>query len=106
MTREKNPIGFAGRQVALNTTLIRQARGMTKQALSDATAKAGRSIPPLGISRIEALARRVDADDLVVLAAALGVEPAVLLAPISISAEVAVRPAEASMTNQAAKERP
>lgn len=90
MTGEKNPIGSVGRQVALNVALIRQARGMTKQALSDATAKAGRSIPPLGISRVEAFARRIDIDDLVVLAAALEVEPLILLAPVTISTQVVV----------------
>jgi hypothetical protein len=67
---------------------------MTKQALSDATAAAGRPIPPLGISRIEALARRVDADDLVTLAAIFEVEPAILLAPITISTQVAITAAE------------
>lgn len=90
MTGEKNPIGSVGQQVALNVALIRRARGMTKQALSDACIKAGRSIPPLGISRVEALTRRVDVDDLVTLAAALEVEPAILLAPITISTEVAI----------------
>lgn len=41
----------------------------------------GRPIPPLGIRRIEAGERRVDVDDLVAFAVALGVSPASLLMP-------------------------
>lgn len=41
----------------------------------------GRPIPPLGIRRIESGERRVDADDLMALAAALGVSPVTLLMP-------------------------
>lgn len=41
----------------------------------------GRPIPPLGIRRIESGDRRVDVDDLVALAVALGVTPATLLMP-------------------------
>jgi hypothetical protein len=40
-----------------------------------------RPIPPLGIRRIEAGDRRVDVDDLVAIALALGVSPSTLLVP-------------------------
>lgn len=50
----------------------------------------GRSIPPLGIRRIEAGERRVDVDDLIAFAVALGVSPITLLMPESAKAEDAV----------------
>lgn len=76
---EKNPLGPAGHQVRENVARMRAQRGMSKKTLSDCTRLAGREIPPLGISRIEAGTRRVDADDLAVLARVLGVQPALLL---------------------------
>ena len=45
----------------------------------------GRSIPPLGLRRIEAGERRIDIDDLVALALALEVSPLRLLLPTEIS---------------------
>ena len=83
MTEEKkNPLGPTGNQVRRNVTRIREARGLTKKDLAARTAELGRSIPPLGISRVEAGTRRVDADDLVILALALGVNPSALLLPL------------------------
>ena len=58
-----------------NVQRLRESAGLTKKQLSE------RAIPPLGISRIEMGTRRVDADDLVALAVALGVHPAALLLP-------------------------
>lgn len=46
-------------------------------------AEIGRDIPPLGLRRIESGERRVDADDLMALAVALGVSPISLLMPAS-----------------------
>lgn len=46
----------------------------------------GRPIPTLGLRKIESYERRVDADDLVALAAALGVSPITLLMPVTESA--------------------
>jgi len=43
--------------------------------------EAGRPVPPLGLSRMIKAERRVDVDELVALAAVLGVTPDVLLAP-------------------------
>ncbi|WP_158714359.1 helix-turn-helix domain-containing protein, partial [Kitasatospora aureofaciens] len=54
---------------------------MTKKDLSERVGALGRSIPPLGISRIEAGTRRIDTDDLVALALALNVSPLTLLLP-------------------------
>jgi len=42
----------------------------------------GRPIPTLGLRKIESYERRVDADDLVALAVALGVSPVSLLVPL------------------------
>lgn len=81
VTEKKNPLGPIGERVQWNVERLRTARGLTKADLSARTKEAGRQIPPLGISRIEAGTRRVDADDLVVLAVALNVEPNSLLLP-------------------------
>ncbi|EPD62382.1 helix-turn-helix domain-containing protein [Streptomyces sp. HGB0020] len=78
---KKNPLGPTGEQVRANVASVREARGMTKKQLADRVTQLGRPIPPLGISRIEAGTRRVDADDLVALAVALRVAPATLLLP-------------------------
>ncbi|MFJ7159740.1 helix-turn-helix domain-containing protein [Streptomyces sp. NPDC101118] len=78
---KKNPLGPIGSHVQVAVEHLRVARGLTKRELSEKVGELGRSIPPLGISRIEAGMRRVDADDLVALALALNVSPLVLLLP-------------------------
>jgi transcriptional regulator with XRE-family HTH domain len=78
---KKNPLGPTGDRVQENVKRIREARGMNKKDLSERVGERGRPIPPLGISRIEAGTRRVDADDLVALALALKVSPLTLLMP-------------------------
>ncbi|MFI2202648.1 helix-turn-helix domain-containing protein [Streptomyces sp. NPDC020192] len=78
---KKNPLGSTGQRVQANVLRLREARGLSKKDLADRTRELGRPIPPLGISRIEAGTRRVDADDLVALADALNVSPATLLLP-------------------------
>lgn len=72
---QRNPLGPVGRQVRDNVKLLRTRRGLTHQQLSDLIQNAGRPIPVLGISRIENGARRVDVDDLAMLAAVLGTSP-------------------------------
>jgi len=72
-------VGPVGRIVAANVRNLRADRGLTKQALADRCTDIGRPIPVLGIARIEEHARRVDADDLVVLAMVFGIEPGQLL---------------------------
>lgn len=78
---KKNPLGSIGEQVRLNVERLRTARGLSKKDLADRTRELGRAIPPLGISRIEAGTRRVDADDLAALSLALNVSPLTLLLP-------------------------
>ena len=70
-----------GRYVIENLKQLRDARRLTYRELADRLAELGRPIPTLGLSRIEKGTRRVDADDLVALAIALGVNPAALLLP-------------------------
>lgn len=54
---------------------------MTQQDLSDALRSRGHFIPVASIGKIESGDRRVEVDDLVVLASALGVSPLALLLP-------------------------
>jgi transcriptional regulator with XRE-family HTH domain len=75
------PLGPIGRNVIANLASLRDARKLTYKELSDRLAELGRPIPTLGLSRIERGTRRVDADDLVALALALGVNPSALLLP-------------------------
>lgn len=78
------PIGPIGTQVMANVSGLRRARRMTLVELSDRLTRAGRPIPPLGLSRLEAGERRVDVDDLVALAQVFNVSPAELLAEVSV----------------------
>jgi transcriptional regulator with XRE-family HTH domain len=78
----------ARRNVAINMRAIRKERGMSLRALSTRMGELGRSLAPDTLSRIERAAfggpkqlRRVDVDDLVALALALGVTPSRLLLP-------------------------
>ena len=70
---------MASQRVARNIRRIRQHRDLTAAALSDRLAEIGHPILDSGILKIEHGGRRVDVDDLVALAEALGVEPAMLL---------------------------
>lgn len=67
-----------------NVKRIREARGFSYRQLSDLLEELGRPIPTLGLSRIEKGERRVDADDLVAIAVALGVNPSALLLPVDV----------------------
>lgn len=83
VTEKKNPLGPTGRTVQTNLTHLREQRKLSYAELSRLVEANGRVIPPLGLRRIEAGARRVDADDLVALALALDVAPTTLLMPQS-----------------------
>lgn len=83
-------IGTTGQRVALNVAQIRKARGLSLRRLSRIIEEAGWPLSADSVNKIELGMRRVDVDDLVALAAALEVEPAILLAPITISTEVAI----------------
>lgn len=76
------PVGATGTAARKNIRRIRDARGISAAWLSEQLNDLGRPIPPLGISRIENGQRRIDVDDLMAIAVALGVSPATLLMPL------------------------
>lgn len=78
---QKNPLGPVGNALASNLARIRDAQRLTYVALAERLADAGRPIAVLGLRRIEKGERRVDADDLLALAQALGIHPVDLLVP-------------------------
>lgn len=79
MAGKKLELGDTGRAVAANVERLRGNENYTD--LSRRLDKLGRDIPPLALRRIEEGARRVDTDDLVALAVALGVSPITLIMP-------------------------
>ena len=72
-------VGRTGRRVGREVAKVRAARGLEQRQLSDLTAEAGKHLAPSVLSKLEHGNRRVDVDDLVVLAVALGVTPNRLL---------------------------
>ncbi|WP_076482713.1 hypothetical protein [Williamsia sterculiae] len=81
MAGKKNELGATGRTVASNIASLRQGQRLGFAELSRILSDLGRPIPPLGLRRIEDEERRVDVDDLVSIAVALGVSPITLLMP-------------------------
>jgi transcriptional regulator with XRE-family HTH domain len=72
-------IGPAGQQVAENVKLLRQRRGLSLRQLSELLARHDRPILASGLAKLEAGDRRIDVDDLTVIAAVLGSTPMRLL---------------------------
>jgi len=72
-------VGPAGMALAANIARVREAQRLSYIDLSRELAKAGRSIPELGLRRIEKGERRVDFDDLLALAYVLEVCPVDLM---------------------------
>jgi transcriptional regulator with XRE-family HTH domain len=92
MATRKIELGDTGRTVARQIRRIRERNGLSLQELSDRLTRLGRPILPSGLSKIERGDRRVDVDDLDMLAAALGTIPNDLLldplpAPEGVSQE-------------------
>ncbi|RFS86803.1 XRE family transcriptional regulator [Actinomadura spongiicola] len=77
--RHRNGIGDTGAYVAENVRRFRTLRNLSTAQLAERLSAAGRPILANGITKIEAGTRRVDVDDLVALAAVLGVNPSALL---------------------------
>ncbi|MFE7719591.1 helix-turn-helix domain-containing protein [Nocardia rhizosphaerihabitans] len=82
MPAKKNPLGATGETVRANVARHRKRLDLSYADLARRLESAGRPIPVLGLSRIEAGDRRVDADDLVALAYVLEVNPHALLVPL------------------------
>jgi transcriptional regulator with XRE-family HTH domain len=80
-SEQRAALGPAGEVLARNIQRIREGQRLTFVALSERLAAAGRPIAVLGLRRIERGERRVDVDDLLALAHALGVAPVDLLVP-------------------------
>lgn len=71
--------------MAANVARIRDAQRLTYVDLSKRLTDLGRPIAVLGLRRIERGERRVDADDLLALAVALGVPPVDLVIPADLA---------------------
>jgi hypothetical protein len=76
-------VGPTGQIVAANIVRLREGRGMTTRQLSGALERAGRPVPPSGITRMEKAERVVTTDELAALAVVLGVSPSALLLPLT-----------------------
>lgn len=81
-TRQRgNPAGNTNAHVAANLRSARQAIGMDLRTFAEQVRAAGRAMSPSALSKIENGDRRVDVDDLTVLAYILQTTPAALLTP-------------------------
>ncbi|PPF41331.1 XRE family transcriptional regulator [Rathayibacter sp. AY1A2] len=76
-----NASGPTSDVVGENVARIRQLRHLKQADLAELVAELGRKIPTASIGKIELGLRRVEVDDLMVLALALGVSPLSLLLP-------------------------
>lgn len=76
-----NPPGNTNAHVAANLKQARQSIGLDLRELAARVQRAGRTISHSAISKIENGERRVDVDDLAVLAYVLETTPAALLTP-------------------------
>lgn len=77
--RRSNTPGPTGQRVAKNLRQLRDACGLSTVRLAEVLAELGQPLWPTAITKTEAGDRRVDVDDLVALAVALGVSPNRLL---------------------------
>ncbi|MGV9337888.1 helix-turn-helix domain-containing protein [Streptomyces sp. NPDC003688] len=83
-------MGPTGKTVAENLTRLRKTRGLSIRQLSAELERRGRSLSPSGITRMEKADRHVTTDELVALAATLGVNPSALLLPLKDGPDEAV----------------
>ena len=81
MVGMKSELGPTAQSVADAVRRHRERMGWSFARLSRELTKAGRDIPALGLSRVEAGQRRIDVDDLTALAVVFDVSPASLLMP-------------------------
>ncbi|WP_329597771.1 helix-turn-helix transcriptional regulator [Streptomyces pseudovenezuelae] len=81
-------IGEAGAHAAAAVAKQRQRRGWDQSRLAQLVTDAGRPMSASVLGKIESGTRRVDVDDLVVIAAALDVPPAQLLPGVQATEDV------------------
>lgn len=74
-------IDATGQQTARNIERLRTKLGVSQRRLAARLTEMGRPMPGTALSKIERGERRVDVDDLVAIAVALGVTPSTLLLP-------------------------
>jgi transcriptional regulator with XRE-family HTH domain len=83
MAKTDMETGPTGQTVAENMKRLYKNRGLTLVQLSERTEQAGRGLSVSALSLIATGKRRVDVDDLMVLAVALDVSPISLLLPVA-----------------------
>ncbi|MDO3110423.1 hypothetical protein [Mycobacteroides abscessus] len=92
MTRPNQPEpGPVARTLAWNVQRVRAETQQSHADLRQRLEELGHPVHRSWVSEVENCRRRVDVDDLVVLAAALRVSPATLLMPMSLVADDLVR---------------
>lgn len=84
MARRVIEIGAVGRRVAENLARLREHRRLNYTDLSGLLARRGRTLSAETLGKVERRERRIDVDDLVALAVALGVTPNRLLLPANV----------------------
>lgn len=83
MAKRKVETGPTADAVKANVARVRKGQGLTLRGVSERLTSTDRQLSHNAISEIERGARRVDVDDLVALARALGVSPLTLLQPVA-----------------------
>jgi transcriptional regulator with XRE-family HTH domain len=96
--RKRIAPGPAAQWIMRHLRRYRELRGLSHGELSERLAGLGRPIPPQGLRRIERGDRRVDVDDLIALARALGVAPVMLVFPLGQAATVELLPGQEQPT--------
>lgn len=81
--RTSIPLGKTTKTVASNIRQARERRGITQEDLSNEAKELGHPLEVPAIRAIENGRRRIDVDDLTVIAAILHVSPATLLKPLA-----------------------
>lgn len=102
MAARPSDIGPVGLHVGQAVARLRADRGWDQRELAARLDAEGRPVSQPILSRIEAGARRVDVDDLVVLAAALRVAVAALLPPVADQASSPPPAARSAVGEEAA----
>ncbi|MFJ3786974.1 helix-turn-helix domain-containing protein [Streptomyces sp. NPDC090093] len=92
MAARASSIGPAGQHVARSVARLREARSWDQGELVARLAAEGLALSQPIVSRVEAGTRRVDVDELLALAVALGVAPVALLPPHSAPEPAAPKP--------------
>lgn len=102
MTRTEIPRGRGSTHAAEAVVAVRRSRGLSKAELGRRLAELGRPMSKDVLLKIEQGKRRLDPDDLIALALALGVTPNRLLLPSTLVEEdVALTPAVTVPLSQA-----